>query len=261
MKGIKFIAAVFLFTSSSLAREIVRSAASRTPVLYKNCFPTCNALSDLSVGASDVKQSELLNAQDEQQKKHNVQRQRLVRGRKIRRKFRKGRKGRRGEGLRRQDYGDEGGQKLENQHADAYHKRNREGEAKNRYATFDEAQAHKSENKKQSYHKSFFRDQSKNNGKFYDTYSEGGYHNKGGEAYASYNGAEYDSKLKNHKHKVDEGAGHNSKSDFDKLKAVSENVAYRGKKGNDDFFTLADKQGNQKGIKAIHKHEYSDGVL
>lgn len=261
MKAIKYIVVVFLFISVSLARELVRSSASRATLVYENCSPTCNVL-DLDVGASDVKKSDLLNSgKEDQQKKYNVQRQRGVRRRKVRRKYQKGRKGRTGQGLRRQDFGNEGGQKLHNQQADAYQKQNKEGAAKNRYATFDEAQVHKSENQKQSYYKTFFRDLSKGNNKFYDIYDEGGYHKKGGEAYTSYNDVDYDSKVKKHKHRVDEGSGHSTKSDYDKLKAISENIAYGGKKGSDDFFTHINKYGNEKGKGTSKKHEYSDGVL
>lgn len=261
MKALKFIVVSFLFISLSLAREIVRSSASRTALVYENCSPVCTAL-DLDVGASDVKKSEAVNGtKEEQQKNYDVQRQLGVKLRKVRRKFRKGRKGRKGQGLRRQEYADEGGRKLQNQQADAHQQKHEEGEAKNKYGTYDEAQAHKSENKKQSYYKTFFKDLTKNNNKFYDTYSEGGYHNHGGEAYASFNDFEFDNKLKKQKHKVSDESGNNTISDYDKLKAISEKIAYSGNRGSDDFYAHINKQGTEKGGKTEKKQKYSDGVL
>lgn len=261
MKAIKFIVVPFLFISLCLAREIARSSASSTTLIYENCSPECNAL-DLDVTASDVKKSETISAdKEEQQKNNDGQGQRLVRRRKVRRKFRKGRKGRREQGLSRQDYGDEGGKKLQHNHADAYQKRNEEGAKQNNYATYDEARAHKTENQQESYSKSFFRDLTNNKNKFYDVYDEGGYHKKGEEAYSSYNDSEFDKKLEKQKHKVSKEAGEGSRSDYDKLKAISENIAYGGKKGGEDFYDHLNRHGKEKIKKTIKKEEHSDGIV
>lgn len=261
MKVIKFIVIVILFISLTLARETVRPIASEK-TLYKNCSPACDTLIlDLDVGASDVKKSEVATAEKEDQKKYDVQKQRGVKRRKVRRKYRKGRKGSRGQGLRSQDYGHEGGQKLQNEHADAYQKKNEEGEAKKKYATFDEAKGHTTKNQKQSYYSSYFRDSTKNNNKFYDVYDEGGYHNKGGQEYSSYNDIDFDQNQKKRKHNIEEGEGHSSQSDYDKLKALSENTSYGGKKGGDDFYVHEGKHEDQKSKSVEKKHESSDGVL
>lgn len=261
MKAIKFIVVAFLFISLCFAREIVRSSASTTTLIYENCSPECNAL-DLDVTASDVNKSETTNTdKEEEQKKNDGQRERLVRRRKVRRKFRKGRKGRRGQGLSRQDYANEGGKKQQHNHADAYQKRNEEGAKQNKYSTYDEAQAHKSENQQESYSKSFFRDLTNNKNKFYDVYDEGGYHKKGEEAYSSYNDSEFDKKLQKQKHKVSKESGEGSRSDYDKLKAISENIAYGGKKGGEDFFNHLERHGKDKIEKTIKTEEHSDGIV
>lgn len=252
MKAIKFIVVVFLFISLTLARETVRPFTSQK-TLHKSCAPACDLI-DLDVGASEVKKSEVANNKEEQDKKQGT-RQKVLKRRKVRRKFRKGLKGNSGQGLRRQEFGDEGGQKLQNQHDDAYQKQHEEGEAKKKYGSFNEAKAHKSNNQKQSYQKSYFRDLTKKNNKFYDIYDEGGYNNKGGHSYSSYNDIDYENKQKNRKNSAEEGEGHSSQSDYDKVKALSAKIAYDGKKGGDEFYSHEVKDGDETSKETEKKHE------
>lgn len=257
MKAIKFILVVFLFISITVARETVQPFTSQET----DCSPpACDSL-DLDVGASEVKQSAVGSGNKEEQKKYDVQKHKGLKRRKVRRKFRKGSQGKSGQGLKAQDYGHEGGQKSQNQHADAYRKKNEEGEAKKKYAEFDEAKGHMSKNQKQSYFKSWFRDSTNNNNKFYDVYDEGGYHNKGGQEYSSYNDIDYDQNQKKRKHDLEKGAGQNSESDYDRLRSVSSKIDYGGKKGGDDFYDHESRHGDETNKSIDKKHESSDGVL
>lgn len=193
-------------------------------------------------------------------KKYKVVRRKRVRGRKVRRKFHKGLRGRKGNGLSRQDFGKEGGKKLENGHSDSYGKRHQEKAAQARHGTFDEAQAHKSYNKEQHYYRTFFKDQDKKKNKFFDVYNEGGYHNKENEAFVSYDGDSYEQKQRKNKAKKEEGGNHREKSDYDRLKAISDSIIYGGRKGTEDFFTHLKEYGNQKASTAKKKHKYREGI-
>lgn len=258
MKVIKFIVVVFLFITVTLAREAVRPFTS-PKTLYRGCAPAC-ALVDLDAGASEVKKGEVANTKQEEQKKQDNQKKRVLKRRKVRRKY-KGAKGNTGQGLRRQEYGDEGGNKSQNQHADAYKKNHKEGADSKKYGEYDEAKAHNSKNQKESYFKSYFRDLTKNNNKFYDVYDEGGYNNKGGHSYSSYNDIDFDNEQKKGKKNREEGAGETNQSDYDKVKALSAKIAYGGRKGGDDNYSYEVSHGDETSKEMEKSHESSDGVL
>lgn len=258
MKAIKFIVVVFLFISVTSAREAVRPLTSQK-TLYKGCTTACE-LTDLDVSASEVKKGAVTNAKEEQGKKQDTQKKRVLKRRKVRRKH-KGLVKSNGQGLTRQEYGDEGGNKSQKQHDDSYKKNHQEGEDHKKYGTFDEEKAHKTKNQKQSYFKAYFRDLTKNNNKFYDVYDEDGYNNKGGHSYSSYNDIDIDNEIKKRQKDRDEGAGESSHSDYDKERSSSDNISYDGRRGGDDNYSYEISHGDETSKESEKDHESSDGVL